>query len=68
MGGRAAVALFVCALVGHAADGWKLVQTISLRATLHHVQGIDVMDGAVWVSSVDRASRKGRPRVAQGMG
>jgi hypothetical protein len=36
-----------------------LLATIPLRASLDHVQGIEVEGGTLWVSSVDRAVRKG---------
>jgi hypothetical protein len=38
---------------------WHLETTLPLQATLHHVQGIDVEGGILWVSSVDRAAQKG---------
>lgn len=38
---------------------WTPGPTLALRATLHHVQGIDIEDGILWVSSVDRATQKG---------
>lgn len=41
------------------AGGWKLTRTIPLKATLHHVQGIDVEGRNLWVSSVDKATKKG---------
>jgi hypothetical protein len=40
-------------------DAWSLEQTVALDTNIHHVQGIDVEDGSLWVSSVDRTSRKG---------
>ena len=39
--------------------GWKLYSTVTVQADLHHVQGIDVDGGTLWVSSVDRKARKG---------
>jgi hypothetical protein len=36
-----------------------LLEAITLQGPLHHVQGIDVEDGVLWVSSVERATRKG---------
>jgi len=36
-----------------------VVETIVLQGPLHHVQGIDVEAEFVWVSSVDRAQKKG---------
>lgn len=38
---------------------WRQGETVALQATLHHVQGIDVEDGVVWVSSVDAKAKKG---------
>ena len=37
----------------------KLVRTIELNGTLHHVQGIDLDDSHLWVTSVDARSKKG---------
>ncbi|MBM3788541.1 MAG: hypothetical protein FJW30_29750 [Acidobacteria bacterium] len=37
----------------------KLLRTIALDGPLHHVQGIDVDGGTLWVSSVDRVARSG---------
>ncbi len=54
------VAVALCAAAAaQEYDGWKLTGTILLQATLHHVQGIDVEGNTLWVSSVDKASRKG---------
>jgi hypothetical protein len=36
-----------------------ILEVITLQGPLHHVQGIDVEGGIVWVTSVDRATRKG---------
>src|SRR5690242_9495836 len=36
-----------------------LVRTVKLSGTTHHVQGIDFDDTRLWVTSVDRAARKG---------
>ena len=36
-----------------------LVRTIELRGETHHVQGIDLDNTRLWVTSVDRAARKG---------
>lgn len=40
-------------------EQWRLKETTPLQAALHHVQGIDVERGVLWVSSVDRETRKG---------
>ncbi len=40
-------------------ERWKLIQVIRLADSVHHVQGIDIEDGTLWVSSVDAAARKG---------
>ena len=37
----------------------KQVRVIPLRGELHHVQGIEVDQGILWVSSVDQAERVG---------
>jgi len=36
-----------------------IVETIALQGPLHHVQGIDVESGIVWVSAVDKEQKKG---------
>lgn len=36
-----------------------LVRTLELKGTTHHVQGIDLDDTRLWVTSVDREGRKG---------
>jgi hypothetical protein len=36
-----------------------LVRTLELKGTTHHVQGIDLDDRRLWVTSVDREARKG---------
>ena len=40
-------------------DELPLVETIAIEAKLDHVQGIDVRDGLLWISSVDRGDRRG---------
>lgn len=35
------------------------IRTLALQARTHHVQGIDTDGGALWVTSVDRPTRKG---------
>lgn len=40
-------------------DTWKALPPVSLQADLHHVQGIDVERGFLWVSSVDARAAKG---------
>jgi hypothetical protein len=37
----------------------SIVETIALQGPLHHVQGIDVDDESLWVSSVDREQKRG---------
>lgn len=57
--------LIPCALViaalarAESLEEWRLEATISLQATLHHVQGIDLEGNRLWVSSVERNARKG---------
>jgi len=41
----------------------KLLQVVELEGHLEHVQGIDVEDGQLWVSSVSREARKGWVRL-----
>ena len=36
-----------------------ILETIALQGPLHHVQGIDVEGGTLWVSSVDKEQKKG---------
>jgi len=36
-----------------------IIETLTIPANLHHVQGIDVEGDMLWVSSVDRETRKG---------
>lgn len=38
---------------------WRPEKTIPLAAALHHVQGIDIEGNRLWVSSVERKTRKG---------
>jgi hypothetical protein len=52
------LALCLTALAQDSRD-WKLTTTIPLDAALHHVQGIDVEGNTLWVSSVDRKTKKG---------
>lgn len=40
-------------------ENWKALSPVTLQADLHHVQGIDVEHGVLWVSSVDAAARVG---------
>lgn len=40
-------------------SGWTQTAVIPLRGQLHHVQGIDVEGGVLWVSSVHAARGKG---------
>jgi hypothetical protein len=40
-------------------DQWQLERTLALEGDLHHVQGIDVDRNWLWVSSVDRRTKKG---------
>ncbi|HYZ86477.1 MAG TPA: DUF6454 family protein, partial [Bryobacteraceae bacterium] len=38
---------------------WKQRASVTLQATIHHVQGIDVEGTTLWVSSVDTKEHKG---------
>lgn len=57
---RAISLLSLCAIAG-AEDlaSWAAPRVLPLEATLHHVQGIDVDGRSLWITSVDRAARKG---------
>ncbi|MSV29915.1 MAG: hypothetical protein EXQ52_14395 [Bryobacterales bacterium] len=51
-----------CLSAAHAQDRleqWRAGPVVSLEAKLHHVQGIDIEDGILWVSSVDAKANKG---------
>jgi hypothetical protein len=61
---KSAVLVSVCALLAQtvpdeALERWQALSPVPLHAALHHVQGIDVEEGVVWVSSVDAKTRKG---------
>ena len=49
--------LFLLAAAG--LSDLPLVRTVQLSGATHHVQGIDFDDTRLWVTSVDRAARKG---------
>ena len=40
-------------------DSWKALPAVNLQADIHHVQGIDVENGILWVSSVDAQAKAG---------
>lgn len=40
-------------------DQWRLRRTITIQSDLHHVQGIDIEDQTLWISSVDAKAKKG---------
>ena len=50
---------FLAQAAAAAPPGWELASPIPLRGVLHHVQGIDVEGGTLWVSSVDAKAGKG---------
>jgi hypothetical protein len=50
---------FLAAQDAGAVETWPRIGVVMLNERLEHVQGIDVDDTHVWVSSVDRATRKG---------
>ncbi len=54
-----AASLLLAAADESSLNRWRLETTTPLQATLHHVQGIDVEAGVLWVSSVDRDAQKG---------
>lgn len=41
------------------ASGLQRIAIIPLAAETHHVQGVEILDGTAWVTSVDRPSRRG---------
>jgi hypothetical protein len=47
------------ALSAQRLDQLKTLEVIPLRGLVHHVQGIDLDENALWVTSVDSATRKG---------
>jgi hypothetical protein len=55
----AGVALAATEAPTGALESLPLVRTIELKGPTHHVQGIDVAGGRLWVTSVDTASRRG---------
>ncbi len=54
----AALLLCPCVCAQPAAD-LELVRTVELKGSLYHVQGIDLNETYLWVTSVDSTSRKG---------
>lgn len=46
-------------VTGESLETWRARTPLPLAAALHHVQGIDVAGGRLWVSSVDAKARKG---------
>lgn len=40
-------------------DALELLQTVHLQAETHHVQGIEIQDNRLWVTSVDVRNKKG---------
>ena len=40
-------------------EGARLVETLPLRGTLYHVQGVELDKEHIWITSVDTVSRKG---------
>ena len=53
------LAILLLALADERLDSWKALPPVTLQADLHHVQGIDVEGGILWVSSVDAGARIG---------
>ena len=47
------------AQVPQALSDFKLIRVVELKGATYHVQGIDFDDTRLWVTSVDRAARKG---------
>src|SRR5581483_9582897 len=54
-----APALLVPALWAQSLDQLTLVRVVELKGDTHHAQGIEVEDGRLWVTSVDRAAQSG---------
>jgi hypothetical protein len=40
-------------------EGTHLIQTLALQGTLYHVQGVDLDDHHIWVTSVEATAKKG---------
>lgn len=40
-------------------SAWRLEATVPIQPDLHHVQGVDVEDGTVWISSVHARAGRG---------
>jgi hypothetical protein len=45
--------LLLLAQASEKIESWRPLPTIAIAANLHHVQGIDIENGTLWVSSVD---------------
>lgn len=56
---RSMVLLTAISLPGAVLSDFKIVRVLALKAETRHVQGIDFNDRVLWVTSVDRADRKG---------
>jgi len=52
------IPLFILALLQPPA-GLTPIRTLQLKADTHHVQGIDIEGGRLWLTSVDKGKRKG---------
>ena len=53
------IAALVCPLAAEHLDGLKALPVVALRGETHHVQGIDVEGGRLWLSSVDAQRKSG---------
>ena len=51
--------VLLLALMDERLESWKSLPPVALQADLHHVQGIDVEQGVLWVSSVDARAQIG---------
>jgi len=56
---RIALLIFLGGVIAAAQSGMTLVRTTTLQGNTHHVQGIEFDERRLWVTSVDRADRKG---------
>jgi hypothetical protein len=53
------VSLFAACLAGEHLNALRALPAVALQGETHHVQGIDVHDATLWVSSVDAKSKRG---------
>jgi hypothetical protein len=59
MGWMLLISFIAACLTAQNLDGLRTPSIVALEGETHHVQGIDVDNGTLWVSSVDAKSRRG---------